>query len=54
MQDDRRTVYVGNLPYAAEDDDIAEFLQQCGEVEDVRRGITNGEFQEYISCPSYV
>lgn len=45
VKDDRRTVYIGNLPYGAEDEDVAAFLQQCGEVEDIRRG-TSGE----LSC----
>lgn len=43
VQDDRRTIYVGNLPYNAEDEDIAAFLQLCGEVEDVKRGFSNGK-----------
>jgi RNA recognition motif-containing protein len=40
VKDERRTVYVGNLPYAATEEDIAGFFAQCGRIVDVRRGAT--------------
>lgn len=38
VKDDRKTVYVKNLPYRATEDDIIGFFSQAGPVADVRRG----------------
>lgn len=38
VKDDRRTVYVRNMPFRATEDDIIAFFSQAGKVEDVRRG----------------
>ncbi len=38
VKDDKKTVYVKNLPYAAEDADLAAHFEQAGPVVDVRRG----------------
>ena len=37
-KDDKLTVYVGNLPYAAEEADLVAHFEQAGPVTDVRRG----------------
>ena len=37
-KDDKLTVYVGNLPYAAEEADLVAHFEQAGPVMDVRRG----------------
>ena len=37
-KDDKLTVYVGNLPYAAEEADLVAHFEQAGSVVDVRRG----------------
>ncbi len=38
VKDERKTVYVKNLPYRATEDDIIAFFSQAGPVADVRRG----------------
>ncbi|CAL8469438.1 g8979 [Coccomyxa elongata] len=38
VKDERKTVYVKNLPYRASEDDIIAFFSQAGPVADVRRG----------------
>ena len=38
VKDDKKTVYVKNLPYAAEEADLAAHFEQAGPVVDVRRG----------------
>jgi len=38
-KDDRCTVYVKNLPYAAEEADVVAHFKQAGRVADVRRGV---------------
>ena len=38
VKDERRTVYVGNLPYRASEDDIEALFSTAGRVVDVRRG----------------
>ena len=37
-KDDKLTVYVKNLPYAAEEADLVAHFEQAGPVVDVRRG----------------
>ncbi|CAG9464671.1 unnamed protein product [Pedinophyceae sp. YPF-701] len=37
VRDSRRTVFVKNLPFDAEEKDLVAWFSQCGEVEDVRR-----------------
>jgi len=44
VKDDRKSIYVRNIPWAAEEEDIISFFSACGEVADVRRGMTDGEF----------
>lgn len=38
VKDDKKTVYVKNLPYAAEEADLVAHFEQAGPVVDVRRG----------------
>jgi RNA recognition motif-containing protein len=38
VKDDRKTVFVKNLPFRATEDDILAFFGQAGKVVDVRRG----------------
>ena len=45
MKDDRKSIYVRNLPYKAEEEDLIGFFSACGEVTDVRRGTTDGKVQ---------
>ena len=42
VKDNRKTIYVKGLPFAAEEADIEGFFSACGKVVDVRRG-TNSE-----------
>lgn len=49
VKDDRKSIYVRNLPYSAEEEDIISFFSACGEVTDVRRGMTDGAFLPDIS-----
>ena len=52
VKDERKTVYVRNLPFAATEDDIVSFFSACGGVADVRRGITDGE-RPAGACPGF-
>ena len=42
VKDDRKSIYVRNLPFSAEEEDITGYFSACGEVTDVRRGTTDG------------
>ena len=43
VKDDRKSIYVRNLPFSAQEEDIISFFSACGEVTDVRRGVADGE-----------
>lgn len=50
VKDERKTVYVKNLPYRANEDDIFAFFSQAGPVADVRRGAEADGGQHSIIC----
>ena len=50
VKDDRKTIYVKNLPFRATEEELDSFFSQAGKVVDVRRGTTaEGENRE--ECP---
>ena len=40
VKDDRKTIYVKNLPFRATEEELDGFFSQVGKVVDVRRGTT--------------
>lgn len=42
VKDDRKTIYVRNVPYSATEDDVVSFFSACGVVVDFHRGMTDG------------
>jgi RNA recognition motif-containing protein len=49
IKDEKKTVYVKNLPFTATEEDIEAFFAKAGKVVDVRRG-TNSEGELCFTC----